>query len=153
MKLKEINIFSGKIRENMYCHETKIRVRYAETDQMGVVHHSTYALYYEESRTEAIRKLGYSYREIEEKGIFMPVIDLKIKYIKPSRYDDLLTIKTFVRELPNSSLKFEYETYNADGQCINKGETTLAFINRQTNRPCRAPEWLTEVLTKYMDEK
>jgi acyl-CoA thioester hydrolase len=135
----------------MYCHETKIRVRYAETDQMGVVHHSIYALYFEESRTEAIRELGYSYREIEEKGIFMPVIDLKIKYIKPAQYDDLLIIKTFVKEIPNSTFKFEYETYNSKNQCINKAETTLAFINRQTNRPCRAPEWLTEVIQKHMN--
>jgi len=136
----------------MYCHETKIRVRYAETDQMGVVHHSTYALYFEEARTEAIRILGFSYREIEEKGIFMPVIDLKIKYIKPAQYDDLLTIKTYVREMPSSSFRFEYETYNANNQCINKGETTLAFVNRQSNRPCRAPEWLLEGIQKQIEK-
>ena len=134
----------------MYCHETKIRVRYAETDQMGVVHHSTYALYYEEARTEALRQIGISYREIEEKGIMMPVVDLKIKYIKSARYDDVLKVRTILRELPSSKMVFEYETYNEQNECINKGETTLAFINMSIKRPCRAPEWLIELLQSHL---
>jgi len=134
----------------MYCHETKIRIRYAETDQMGIVHHSMYALYYEESRTDAMRQLGYSYREIEEKGIFMPVVELKIHYLKPAYYDEILTIRTMIREMPASTIRFEYETFNSHNECINKGETLLAFVDRKTRRPVRVPGWLSEALRPHL---
>lgn len=134
----------------MYSYDTKIRVRYGETDQMGVVHHSTYALYYEEGRTEALRHLGLSYREIESRGIFMPVISLTMKYLRSAYYDEQLTIRTYIKEMPTSKITFEYETYNEKNECISKGETVLAIVNKETQRPCRAPEWLTELLAKNM---
>lgn len=136
----------------MYIHKTKIRVRYAETDQMGVVHHSTYAIYYEQARTEALRNLGVSYREIEQKGIMLPVISLNVEYIRPAKYDDLLTIDTILSEVPSSKILFKYETYNEQQVCINKGVTVHAFINTQTNRPCRVPQWLLDLLIPIINK-
>lgn len=131
----------------MYATETILQVQYYETDQMGVVHHSNYIRYYETARTDFIKSLGISYRELEESGTTMPIINVASRYIQPAIYDDTLTIKVILKELPTSRIVFNYEVRNQTGALINEGETTLAFINRETQRPSRAPQILMERLT------
>lgn len=133
----------------MYISETSIRVRYAETDQMGYVYYGHYAMYYEVARVESLRQLGISYREIEEMGVMMPVLENRSKYLAPARYDDLLRIVTTLREKPGVRIKFEYDIYNSDNTLINQGETVLVFINKATNRPCRQPAAMEKVLERY----
>lgn len=114
----------------MYTSETKIRVRYGETDQMGFLYYGYYALYYESGRAEAIRQLGFTYRELEALGIHMPVVELHSNYYRPALYDDLITVKTILKELPEGSkIQFHSELYNEAGQLLNKGVTTLVFYD------------------------
>ncbi len=133
----------------MYSASTQIRVRYAETDQMSYVYYGNYAMYYEVGRVEALRQLGFEYKRLEEQGIMMPVHDLSCKFISPAKYDELLSVKVIIREMPKVRMIFEYEVNNEQGALVNTGKTTLVFINMQTNRPCRAPEGLTEILKPY----
>jgi acyl-CoA thioester hydrolase len=129
-------LFKGKI---MYVSETQLRVRYAETDKMGYVYYGNYAQYYEVGRVEAMRQLGLSYKVMEDDGIMMPVLSFKIKYIKPAFYDDVITIKTTIKEIPQLRILFEYESYNQDGVLLNVGETTLVFIDMIKNKTCLPP--------------
>lgn len=133
----------------MYTSETSIRVRYGETDQMGYVYYGNYAMYYEVARVESLRQLGLTYREIEEMGIMMPVLENKSKYLAPARYDDLLRIVTTLREKPGVKIRFEYEIFNSQNTLIHQGETLLVFINKTTNRPCRQPPAMQKVLEPY----
>jgi len=133
----------------MYLHETTLRVRYAETDQMGFVYYGQYAAYFEVARVEAMRSLGISYRELEEAGIFMPVLDYHIRYIKPGRYDDELKIVTTIPVLPAVRIRFTYETFNSANELLNKAETELVFLNRNNLRPVKAPTDLMERLAEY----
>ena len=133
----------------MYVAETQIRVRYAETDQMGYAYYGNYASYYEVGRVEAMRQLGFNYKELEKAGIMMPVTELKCNFIKPATYDELLTIRVIVEEMPKVRILFQYEVLNESGEKINTGATTLVFINMSTNRPCRAPKSLLELLSAY----
>jgi acyl-CoA thioester hydrolase len=125
---------------------TTIRVRYAETDQMGYVYYGNYAQYFEVGRVEALRSLGYTYRFMEESGVMMPVSKMDIKYLKPARYDDLLTIKTIIRELPSARMTFEYEITNELGDLLVVGHTTLVFVSMQTQRITRCPDFLLTAL-------
>lgn len=134
----------------MFSAETELRVRYVETDQMGYSHHSNYIIYYEVGRVEALRSLGMSYKELEDSGIMMPVIDSSSKYMKPAIYDDLIHIKIMVPELPTARMRFEYELY-VKNVLINKGHTTLAFVNKETGRPMRAPESMLTLLTPFYE--
>ncbi|MBS1614992.1 MAG: acyl-CoA thioesterase [Bacteroidetes bacterium] len=114
----------------MYHSETKIRVRYGETDQMGFLYYGHYALYYEVGRAEAIRQLGFSYKELEAMGIHMPVIELQAKYLRPALYDDLITVRTTLRELPTGpKIQFHSELFNEAGALLNTGLTTLVFYD------------------------
>jgi acyl-CoA thioester hydrolase len=114
----------------MYSSETQIRVRYGETDQMGFLYYGYYALYYEVGRAEAIRQLGFTYKELEGLGVQMPVVELNAKYLRPARYDDLITVRTILRELPTGSvIQFHSELYNEAGELLNKGLTTLVFYD------------------------
>lgn len=124
----------------MFTHETNIRIRYAETDQMGYVYYGNYAALYEVARTEMLRSTGLSYRELEEMGVMLPVTDLVCKYYQPARYDDLITVKVIIREKPLIRIKFEYEVYNEAGVLLNTGYTQLVFVDMAKNRPCRAPQ-------------
>lgn len=135
----------------MYTAETQIRVRYAETDQMGYTYYGNYATYYEVGRVEALRLLGFNYKELEEEGVMMPVTDLHCRFIQPAKYDELLTIKVIIKELPKVRMRFAYEVTNELGAKINEGETTLVFINMSTNRPSRAPEHLLQILKPYFE--
>lgn len=133
----------------MFEHITYIRVRYGETDQMGYVYYGNYSLYYEQGRTEAIKSLGISYKELESKGIMMPVADMKVRYKGPAKYDELLKISTSVPEMPGRSITFETKIFNEEGKLINEGTTNLLFVKADTRKPCSAPEELIEVLKPY----
>jgi acyl-CoA thioester hydrolase len=133
----------------MYQSETTVRVRYGETDQMGYVYYGVYAQYYEVARVEAMRQIGLSYREVEAMGVMMPVLENKSKYLSPARYDELLRIVTTVRQMPSVRITFEYEIYNEANVLIHRGETLLVFIDRQSNRPCRPPQQMQDVLQPF----
>lgn len=121
--------------------ETTLRVRYAETDQMGYVYYGNYAQYYEVGRVEAMRSLGFSYKEMEERGILMPVINLNVNYKKPALYDDEVKIVTMVKTLPNVRITFEYECYNQLNELLNTGSVTLVFIDKLKNKLTMPPDW------------
>lgn len=133
----------------MYRSETSIRVRYGETDQMAYVYYGNYAMYYEVARVESLRQLGVTYKELEESGIMMPVLENHSKFLGPARYDELLRIVTTIREKPGVKIKFEYEIFNEQNKLINQGETLLVFVDRKTGRPVRTPEMMTRVLEPF----
>lgn len=134
----------------MFAFEVKgIRVRYADTDQMGYVYYGNYARYYEIGRVEALRSIGFSYKEMEETGVMMPVYENRSRYIKPARYDDELTIKVLMQKLPGTRVVFEYEIRNQLDVLLNVGETTLVFQKMDTAKLCIAPEKLLEKLNPY----
>ena|SRR3990172_1339050 len=133
----------------MYTSEISIRVRYGETDRMGYVYYGNYASYFEVARIEALRRLGVSYKNLEENGIMLPVFSYSVKFLKPAFFDDELKIKTIIREIPMVRLKFEYETYNEEGKLLNKAETTLVFIDMRTKKPCAAPGYIVEKLNGH----
>lgn len=134
----------------MFAYEVKgIRVRYADTDQMGYVYYGNYARYYEIGRVEALRSVGFSYKEMEETGVMMPVYENKSRYIKPARYDDELTIKVLMQKLPGTRVVFEYEIRNQDDVLLNVGETTLVFQKMENAKLCIAPAKLLEKLNPY----
>ena len=132
----------------MIFNETEIRVRYGETDQMGVVYHANYAVYFELGRTEWLRQFGLSYSRMEAEGIMLPVISLNINYKNSARYDDVLKVKTTLKKMPTASIEFEYELVNQKGDLLATGQTTLAFINLERNRPTRCPKYLLDKLQK-----
>lgn len=133
----------------MFVHEEKIRVRYAETDQMGYVYYGNYAAYYEVARTEMLRTTGFSYKELEDMGVMMPVLEMNIKYNQPAKYDELLTIKVIIKEKPAVRIKFDYEVYNETGVLLNTGTTQLVFVDMAKNRPCKAPDVFMKKLEPY----
>ncbi len=135
----------------MFTFETKIRVRYAETDQMGFVYYGNYSTYYEVARVEALRSLGLTYKKLEESGIFMPVIENTSKYIRPAKYDDLLTVRLRIPALMKKIITFEYEIYNEAGKLIHTGSTTLMYIDAKTGRTCEAPDVLMGLFKPYYD--
>ncbi len=128
----------------MYSLEIKIRVRYAETDQMSFVYYGVYAQYFEVGRVELLRSMGLSYKEIEKTGYTLPVVNMNINYKKPAFYDDELTIKTTVKELPSTKITFNYETFNDAGDLLNVGEVILVFVNNETGKPCFAPDFILD---------
>lgn len=129
--------------------EITLRVRYGETDRMGYAYYGNYAQYYEVGRVEALRKLGFSYREIEDKGILLPVVDFCIKYHKPAFYDDEITIVTSIIEMPGVRITFHYECFNAQKELLNTGHVTLVFINKEKNKPCAPPDWFINGIKKF----
>ena len=134
----------------MYSAETKIRVRYGETDQMGYLYYGYYALYYEVGRAEAIRELGFTYRQMEEMGIMMPVVELNAKYFRPALYDDEVTVKTILKELPEGpKIQFHSELYNEKDELLNKGVTTLVFYDPVKKEKTTMPPLLYDKLKPY----
>ncbi|SEW35952.1 acyl-CoA thioesterase [Chitinophaga arvensicola] len=134
----------------MFISTTTIRVRYGETDQMGYLYYGNYGLYYEVGRAEAIRELGFTYRELEEQGVIMPVAELNVKYLRPAFYDNLITVKTILKELPASSkIQFHSELYNEKGELLNVGVTTLVFIDVKTKQKAGLPEELKNRLEPF----
>jgi acyl-CoA thioester hydrolase len=133
----------------MFTHDTTLRVRYGETDRMGYVYYGTYALYFEVGRVEALRRLGFPYRAIEDQGVMLPVHDMQVKYHKPARYDDALTIRTTIRTLPGVRIVFDYEVLDEQGALLTEASTTLVFVDRATGRPRMAMKELLDVLAPY----
>ena len=136
----------------MLFHEIQVRVRNAETDKMGYVYYGNYATYYEVARVETFRHIGFSYKELEDSGVMMPVLEYKTKYIKPAHYDDLLTIKIFIKKIPSVRIVFDYEVFNEKNTLLNIAETTLVFVSSETGRPCMPPEHFINLITKYFNE-
>ena len=131
-------------------YEHQFRVRYKDTDQMGIMHHSNYIVLYEMARTEWLRYMGLTYAEIERRGVMSPIIEVHSKYLYPAFYDEALTIKVFMDEMPSARLVIGSEVYNEQGRLINTGSVTLGFMNAQTRRPCRAPEWFVVALEEHI---
>ena len=125
---------------------TTLRVRYGETDKMGIVYYGNYATYLEQGRTEWLRDIGFSYKWMEDNGIHLPVVELSVKYKAPARYDDVLTVTTTLKKIPTYSIEFTYEIHNQEGQLLITGETSLVFVNSVTNKLQRAPNYLLEKL-------
>lgn len=136
----------------MIVNETQIRVRYGETDRMGYAYYGNYLLYYEVGRTEMIRELGLTYRQLEDNGTLLPVHSVQIRYMAPATYDDLITVRTILREYPGASITFEYEILNSSGKIINTGSVKLVFVDSKTQRPMRAPKYFLELLDKHFNE-
>lgn len=132
--------------------ETKVRVRYGETDKMGYCYYGVYAQYFEIGRTDLMRNLNLSYKDIENQGIMLPVLSLNTKYIKPAYYDDELTIKTRIEKMPGLRIEFKYEVYNQKSELLCIGDTTLVFINSETRKPMSPPLEIKKKLKKYFKE-
>ncbi|MBU6158008.1 MAG: acyl-CoA thioesterase [Bacteroidetes bacterium] len=131
----------------MFTAATNIRVKYAETDQMGVVYHGHYAAYFEAARGEAIRSLGITYRDIENNGILMPVVELDIKFLRPAHYDDLLKVVTILKEWPSDHrIRFHHEVYNEAGKLLTTGSVLLYFINAADKAKTKMPDLLATQL-------
>lgn len=133
----------------MFQHETQIRVTYADTDQMGYVYYGNYARFYEIARVESLRSLGLTYKELEKSGVMMPVLENHSKYLAPAYYDELLTIKTTIKDKPSVRIVFSYEVFNEEDKLIHSGETLLVFVNMTNSRPCRMPEVMEKLLGEY----
>ncbi len=125
---------------NMYEHQTTVRVRYAETDPMNVVYYGNYAQYFEVGRAESIRSLGFTYKNMEEMGVKMPVVEMHAQFLRPAHYDDLITIKTQLRELPEKhQIEFHHEVYNERKKLLTVGRVVLFFINIETQKRVLMP--------------
>jgi acyl-CoA thioester hydrolase len=125
---------------------TKTRVRYSETDQMGVVYHGNYAQFFEMGRTEWLRSLGITYKDMEMNGIILPVVSLNLNFIKSALYDDILTIHTFLKKEPMVKIEFNYEIKNQLDELICTGSSVLAFMNSKNMKPTRCPDYLLKGL-------
>lgn len=123
-----------------------IRVRYGETDPMKYVYYGNYAEYFEIGRVELFRSIGMSYNEIENQGIWLPVSDYKIKYLKPALYDENLTIHTYIKKIPGVKIEFEYEIFNEDNVKITEASTTLFFLDAKANKVIKCPDSLMKLL-------
>jgi len=128
----------------MIKNQTKIRVRYGETDQMGYVYYGNYAQFFEVGRVEWLRSLGVSYKSLEASGIMLPVIQLNINYIKPAKYDDLLTIVTVLSNKPLVKIEFDFEILNEKKELLTTGFTRLVFMDMKKNKPVKAPQYLLD---------
>jgi len=133
----------------MIENKTKIRIRYGETDRMGYAYYGNYATYFEVARVETLRKIGISYRELEDDGIILPVRDYKIRYHKPAYYDDEITVKTRISEIPKIRFHFTFQTFNKNGELLNEAEITLVFVNKKTQKPVLIPTNLKKKMEKF----
>lgn len=136
----------------MFTSKTQIRIHYALTDQMGVVYHGNYAQLYEIGRTEALRSLGLTYKQIESTGVIMPVTEIHSRFLRPAVYDDLLTVVTMVKEMPlHSKIVFHNEIYNEKEELLNTGDVTLYFLDAETKRRTDMPATIKEKLREYFE--
>jgi acyl-CoA thioester hydrolase len=134
----------------MLVSNTQVRVRYGEVDQMGFLYYGNYGLYYEVGRAEMIREAGYPYGEMEKDGVVMPVVKMNVKYLRPARYDELLTIETTMKELSQHPfVTFHHKIFNEQNELINKGEVTLTFFDPKTQKRVSMPERLLSYLKPY----
>ncbi|MBW3519364.1 thioesterase family protein [Flavobacterium sp. NKUCC04_CG] len=127
--------------------EIQLRVRYAETDQMGVVYHGNYAQYFEMGRVEWLRNLGLSYKKLEDTGVMLPVVSLSMNYKKPALYDDLLTVRTIFKSQTTVKIEFDYEIVNEQGELLTLGNSVLVFVDMKTKKPVVPPAYIIERLS------
>jgi acyl-CoA thioester hydrolase len=132
----------------MNINKFSFRVRYGETDQMGVVYHGNYAQYLEIGRVEWLRAKGISYKKLEESGVILPVISMQINFKKSAVYDDLITVETILKKTPSVRIEFDYKIFNENNELLIEANTVLAFLDKKKNRPIKCPEDLLERLTK-----
>ena len=130
----------------MKNHRTIVKVRYAETDQMGVVHHGNYAQYFEMARIDWLRELGISYKLMEKDGVMLPVYEMSTKFLKPAIFDDTLRIETFLLGKPGVKINFQYEVFNQENELLTTGSTVLVFMDSSSRKPIRCPENILEKL-------
>ena len=137
----------------MYEANTEVRVRYGETDQMGYVYYGNYALYYEEGRTNAIRELGVTYKNLEEIGIMMPVMNSNITYFRPAHYDELLTVRSCIQSLSKEDMEVDFhsEIFNEKGKKLNESIIKLAFVDANTRKKTTIPALLYERLQPFFE--
>lgn len=134
----------------MITHHYQFRVKYPDTDKMGTMHHANYAQYYEAARWELFRSIGIPYSRIEQEGFMCPVIRMSFKFLKITRYDELLTVKTTLKAIKGVRLWFEYKLYNEQNELINEAETELAFVGVNDWKPCKAPDFLLQSIKKHV---
>ena len=134
----------------MIKSESKLRVRYGETDQMGYVYYGVYAQYYEVGRVDAMRQLGFSYKDVEANGILMPVVEFIVNYKKPAFYDDEITIITYIKKKPEGiKIIFDYECYNSQKELLNTGKVTLVCVDKLTQKMVKLPNWFNKALSSF----
>jgi len=131
----------------MVVNEISFRIRYGETDQMGVVYHGNYAQYLEMGRISWLRSLGLSYSEMEAKGVILPVVSLQVKYLKPALFDDLVTVKTSLKKIPKVRIEFEYTITNEKNEILAEANTILAFVDASRKRPIKCPDYILEKIS------
>ncbi len=129
----------------MYVSETKIRVRYSETDRMGYCYYGNYAQYYEVARVECLRSIGISYKKLEDQGVLLPVLDFNVQYKKPAFYDDEIIVKCEIREMPNVKIRFDYMCLRGE-EILNTAFTSLVFLDKNKNKPMKIP---LEIASKF----
>ena len=127
-------------------YNSKIRVRYGETDQMGVVYHGNYAQYLEIGRIELLRSLGISYKKMEEEGIILPVVSISLKFMKSAVYDEVINVRTQLNKIPTATLDFDYKITNEKGELLSTANTVLVFVDKSTKRPTKCPQYLLDKL-------
>ncbi len=134
----------------MIKSESKLRVRYGETDQMGYVYYGVYAQYYEVGRVDAMRQLGFSYKDVEANGILMPVVEFIVNYKKPAFYDDEITLITYIKKKPEGlKIIFDYECYNSQKELLNTGKVTLVCVDKLTQKMVKLPNWFNKALSSF----
>lgn len=134
----------------MFSSQSKIRVRYAETDQMGVVYHGNYFAYFEAARGESIRELGITYADLEKMGVIMPVVEVQCRYLRPARYDELLTVRVMLKELPiHHKIEFHHEVFNEKEELLATARIILYFMESKTMKRTTMPEPLLEKIKPY----
>jgi len=137
----------------MFISETKVRVRYGETDQMSVVYHGNYAAYFEVARSESIRQLGFTYKDMEAMGVVMPVVELHIKFLRPAHYDDLLRVKTILKEMPlTHRIEFHHEVYNGEEKLLTSAKVVLYFMDIKKMEKTLMPAALSVKLSPYFHQ-
>lgn len=134
----------------MFEHITTVRVRYSETDKMGYCYYGNYAQFFEIGRVETLRELGFPYKELEDDGVMLPVLEYSVKYLKPALYDDKLTIVTRISNLSKFKIEFEYEIVNDSNEKLTEATTTLVFVDEKTMKPTTHPKEMSEKLNKYI---
>ncbi|SDD99216.1 acyl-CoA thioester hydrolase [Riemerella columbipharyngis] len=149
MIIKKYICIEKQIDKEMIHTKHCIRVRYGETDPMKYVYYGNYAEYFEVARVELFRSIGMAYSDIEHRGIWLPVSEYKIKYLKPALYDEILEIHTYIKKIPSVRIEFEYEIFNSKGEKITQAQTTLFFMDAEKQKICRCPDFLTELMLPY----
>ncbi|MBS1533870.1 MAG: acyl-CoA thioesterase [Bacteroidetes bacterium] len=127
-------------------HQIQVRVRYSETDQMGVVYHGSYIPYFEIGRVEWLRNKGVSYKNLEESGIALPIVSMTLNYKKPARYDDLLTVTTKFKSYSSVKIEFDCEIHNEQNELLTTAQFILVFVDTQTGRPMVPPDYIKKVM-------